>query len=124
MRDSSPAILCRRRGQTTTMVVGVEPGAEPELRSSRMFLEKKNVSLNLTWYYAVFLPNRKMKGREEICNFSMRLKQIKHSNDHIKGKQVRKGTGGEHPGKHCYGSPAMAGLVGPYQRQRNLIKTW
>ena len=40
-----------------------------------------------------------MQGSTEISlrryNFSMRSKQIKHSNDHIKGNQVRKGEGGE-----------------------------
>ena len=40
---------------------------------------------------------------------SMRSKQIKHSNDHIKGSQARKGSGGGGGGstlvlgKHCSG---------------------
>ena len=51
------------------------------------------------------LPAQVKKERGGRCNFSMRSKQIKHSNDHIKGNQARKG-GGEHPGtplwgKHC-----------------------
>ena len=55
-----------------------------------------------------------MQGSTEISlrryNFSMRSKQIKHSNDHIKGNQVRKGEGGRSTccpplwGKHCEGA--------------------
>ena len=46
---------------------------------------------------AVFPPSQKERGRGggERYNFSIRSKQIKHSNDHIKGNQVRKGGG--HP---------------------------
>ena len=49
----------------------------------------------------MFPPSNKRKGGGgggERDNFSMRSKQIKHSNDHIKENQVRKGGGGE---KHC-----------------------
>ena len=41
-------------------------------------------------------PKYKKKGGGRY-HFSMRSKQIKHSNDHIKGNQVRK-RGGEYPG--------------------------
>ena len=42
-------------------------------------------------------PKSKRKGvGGERYNFSIRSKQIKHSNDHIKGNRVRKGGGG-HP---------------------------
>ena len=42
---------------------------------------------------SVFPPSKKRKGGGRY-NFSMRSKQIKHSNDHIKGNQVRKRGGG------------------------------
>ena len=42
----------------------------------------------------MFPPSKKRKGGGGRCNFSLRSKQIKHSNDHIKGNQVRKGGGG------------------------------
>ena len=42
---------------------------------------------------AVFPPSKKRKGGGRY-NFSMRSKQIKHFNDHIKGNQVKKGGGG------------------------------
>ena len=40
----------------------------------------------------MFPPSKKERGGGGN-NFSMRSKQIKHSNDHIKGNQVRKGGG-------------------------------
>ena len=93
----------------------------------------------------VFPPSTKRKGGGGggggggRYNFSMRSKQIKHSNDHIKGNQVRKGGGAPwYPplgetlvyicvntesvsGKHMY-SVKMAESVGLLSHSRGLSK--
>ena len=67
--------------------------------------------------YSVFPPSKKKErggGGGGRYNFSMRSKQIKHSNDHIKGNQVRKGGGGR-------GAPWYTRLVLAHHKARRTL---